>query len=379
MTPSLEAVLYSSPTVSLNINKLSKELDSGERMFRNETMNATVIFKYPNFDTTQNNIFTDKDIPTGLEAVRTAIYIPKDAQDMPLGGYGIFLDDPLMPEHLKRHVGLDLENEDTQPDRKTLDVLQKIPSLDPFLLNESFKLASITINPNYISITENETAAIRHLIGNKVEPIIAKALNVEQGVGTSSKTQEFVDAIWNPSNSTARIFIQAFGIKESEAPMVFEAWKGITFFYNEFANSRSDIARMMDWLVSDDSLPSEYLRMGRSEKETVQMMRKSIIERIQNVINNNTSVFRNYETSYRRFIQKDDPTNFRRFLKKASQFYWKIGACNGVLAQCAITWQRYHERSGGKRLDYEMLQRLFKICEAILRARTQDSGASALE
>ena len=135
----------------------------------------------------------------------------------------------------------------------------------------------------------------------------------------------------------------------------------------------------MEWLISDQSLPSEYIRMGRSEKEHVQMSRKSVIEKIQGVINNNTSIFRNYEISYRKFIQKDDPTDFRRFLKKASQFYWKIGACNGVLAQCAVTWQRYHERCGGNRLDYEILQRLFKICEAILRARGKDTYSSALE
>ena len=377
MTPSLEAVLFSSPTVSLNLNDLSKDLEEGQLMFRNSTMNSTVIFKYPNFDTTQDTIFSD-DGAGGLDAVRTAIYVPKDASDMPLGGYGIFLDDPSMPEYMKHHVGLDVELEENAEDMATLKVLQRIPSLDPFLLNESFKLAKIEIDHSYISITDNETAAIRYLIGTKVEPIIAKALNIEKGDSTSSKTQEFVDAIWNPSDSTAKIFIQAFGIKEEEAPLVFEAWKGITFFYNEFANSRSDISKMMEWLLSDKSLPSEYIRMGRSEKENVQLSRKSIVQKIQGVVNNNTTVFRNYETSYRKFIVKDDPTDFRRFLKSASQSYWKIGACNGVLAQCAMTWKRYYERSGDTRLEYDSLQRLFKICEAILRARGQDSGATPL-
>ncbi|PPR75892.1 MAG: hypothetical protein CFH06_01860, partial [Alphaproteobacteria bacterium MarineAlpha3_Bin5] len=55
MTPTLEAIIFSSQTVSLNFNELSKPLSKSDLMFNTEALNGTVAFKYPNFDTVDDS------------------------------------------------------------------------------------------------------------------------------------------------------------------------------------------------------------------------------------------------------------------------------------------------------------------------------------
>ena len=72
----------------------------------------------------------------------------------------------------------------------------------------------------------------------------------------------------------------------------------------------------------------------------------------------------------------NDPAKFRTFLQNANQYYWKLGACNGVLAQVAITWQRYNPKDDGSQFNFETLERLFKICDSILSSRAEGISGS---
>ena len=89
-------------------------------------------------------------------------------------------------------------------------------------------------------------------------------------------------------------------------------------------------------------------------------------------------IFKIYDESYRVFIEESNPVKFREFLENASQFYWKVGACNGILAQMATTWNRYTQQSleADRRLAYDETHRLYQVCGAILNSYDRDqSGA----
>ena len=380
MTPTLEAIIFSSQTVSLNVNELSRELSGSDLMFNNLAMNGTVAFKYPNFDTMDD---TTVSIPglvssniSNREAVKTAIFVPKSTEDLAMGGYGIFLDDEQSESLMQRHVGIDVNTKEGQQDMTILGALRRIPSLDPFIVKETFDLNSIKVNSAYLAITEAETAKIRGVIATKVEPIVAKAINDPSLQGIAGKVDEFLDAIWNPSASAAGLFIKAFGIKQEEAPQIFSAWKGIAFYYNEFTNSQSNIVKVLSWLASESSLPREYRLLSDGERERIRMFRSSVDTKIRRVFSNVNSIFQIYDTSHSQFIENNDPAKFRTFLQNANQYYWKLGACNGVLAQVAITWQRYNPKNDGSQFNFETLERLFKICDSILSSRGEGIGGS---
>ena len=342
-------------------------------------LNRSVAFKYPNFDTSTSSaaIIPGLDTsPPASEAVKTAIFVPKDADDLTLGGFGIFMDDGKLKDLMQRYCGFDMDSKEGNSDMGILSVLQGIPSLDPFLVKEALGLESIELNPAYMTITDAETAAIRGVIATKVEPIIEKAIGNQSLKQVEGKADEFLDAIWNPTAPTASLFIRAFGIKQEEAPQVFSAWKGVAFFYNEFSKSTSGIAKVLNWLGSDQSLPKEYRILAKGEKEQITMFRNSVHGKIRKVVQNVNEIFKIYNASHSQFIENDDPTKFRTFLQSASEYYWKLGASNGVLAQITITWERYCGQTNGRPLEYPALERLFKVCDNILASRGEGSSLS---
>ena len=380
MTPTLEAIIFSSQTVSLNVNELSKPLSNTELMFNNLALNGTVAFKYPNFDTVEDNpvVIPGLNIKNagGREPVKTAIFVPKNADDLTMGGFGIFLEDDQAESLMRRHVGINVNSQESQSDMAILSALSRIPSLDPFIVKETFDLNSIKVNSAYLAITEAEIARIRGVIATKVQPIVAKAIDDPSLKGIAGKVDEFLDAIWNPSAKAAGLFIRAFGIKQEEAPHIFAAWKGIAFYYNEFTKSQSKLAKVLSWLASDSSLPREYRLLAPGERERMRMFRTSVATKIRRVFSNVAAIFQIYDESHSQFIEQNDPSKFRAFLQNADQYYWRLGACNGVLAQVSITWGRYNPQSSGSQFNLETLDRLFKICDAILSSRGEGISGS---
>lgn len=347
-------------------------------MFRNSTLNTTVIFKYPNFDAAQD---PSGDIIPGLEdmvektkqnPVRTAIYVPKDASDLRLGGFGLFTDDDKFNEQAERYIGLKVTDEVAEKDVEALAVLESCPSLDPFLVREAFELASITVDEAYVSISDNEARQVRERIQSKVRPIVAKALNISHQGKIEKTSREFLETIWDPAASSGSIFISAFGIDGKDAPKVFSSWKGVAFFDNEYNLRQTDFKKLMSWLKSDLSIPIDYAKLTGPEKQQLDMFRKSVTEKIQNVSLNIGAVLGKYQLSYDNFIQHDKPSEFRRFLIGAEQYYWTLGGCNGVLAQVVNTWRRYMSSASAGRLNFDILDRLYKVCDAILRSRSDD-------
>lgn len=384
MTPSLEAVLFSSPTVNLNINQLSQGLEGKDLLFRNRQLNGCILFKFPNFDTTDDHtggipgldVYSNK---SGSAPVRTGIYVPKDPSDLPLGGYGIYVDDRKTEELMVRHLGMSTKDEQYADDFKLLKLIELMPSLDPFILELSLRQNNVTVHPRYVMIQEEQVRQVRAIIAEKVKPIIAKAMGISDMGSLEHKAKRFVDAIWDPSLGEANIFITAFGINQSDAPRTFSAWKGVTFFQFEFNRAQGDLARMMAWLGTSDSLPSDFRQLKDGEKQQITMFRDSIRTKLQKVLKNVNGIFNSYESSYQQFIREANPKPFREFLFKAESFYWTLGACNGVLAQVTSTWRRYCFAGGGakRQLNFDMMERFYKVCDSILKSRAGERDAIA--
>ena len=185
--------------------------------------------------------------------VETAIYILNNELDPEIGGYAIYLRQKDAEALLQRYVGVSSsgDGDSINADFKKLLLIDEIPSLDPFLLKTAFDRDGIEIDKAYLNLDDSEERKIKHVIGDRVRPIVARALG---GGGSAGKSQRFVEAIWDPTLPEASLFIEAFKIQGSEAPNVFSAWKGISFYQQQFTQNRAEIAGILKWMKSDGHL-----------------------------------------------------------------------------------------------------------------------------
>lgn len=385
-SPLLDQICNGGASVALNLIK-SKDVPVDAKLFRCNSLNYTVIFKYPNFDQdvaesnwnapkegrgnsrTSVTFASQKKTPI-KRPIETAIYIPHDPSDLFSGGYGIYLRQRDFEKLLKRHIGLDLEESNFAYERDVaiLKAIDGIPSLDPFLLKGALSFYLGEIDPSYFSISKEEEMEVREVISEKLRPIVARALRLEAPELVNERTEAFLDSLWNPEQPDAEVFLGALGISSVSARSVIEGWKGIAFYRVSFEKARPGIEALLDWLLSGASEPKD--RPDRTRLEQQRMFKASVRERLRTVSQQMIEVFKKYNDSHRQLMSEGRPNAFRNFLENVDKYYWVLGYCSMALRHCSSIFQRYTGDGGKKRLTTEELEEMLTRINVTLNSQS---------
>jgi hypothetical protein len=124
--------------------------DPRRNLFRISMINDCIFFKV--IETTQQNgqlIYT----------VETLLYFPYNHENIYEGGDSVLFSDPKFLPKLFDKTGVDLRTEEGQEkvdhDRPILEMIESLPTLDPFLLKSKAQQLGIEdrIHPNYFNIS----------------------------------------------------------------------------------------------------------------------------------------------------------------------------------------------------------------------------------
>lgn len=382
MSVPLANILQASSAVSFRINDFSRGLKPAERLFQNEELNHTIIFKQPSFGRSQKfgdgprrkDGFADRG--DANRPIQTAIFVPKIHDEPHRGGYAIFMGQPKYAELMKHHCGVNVDdNEAHKQDLALLRILQDVPSFDPFLLKSVLHDKKTTVNDHYLNVVKEEEAEVRHVIELRVRPIVERAYSGLPPTEAERRTQSFIDGIWDPDSSDATAFIAAFKIEADAIPDVFGAWKGISYYQYQLQTIRPRIAELMAYLQSDDSIPIDMRKLVTGDRDGILMFRKDILQRLRNAYKNTQGILQECDHAYDSLIKDGDPAPFRNFLQTAVDKYWSLGACNCSLVLVTDVWYRFSHRGRPVRYDANIMKTLFAGMRAALTPENSDSGS----
>jgi hypothetical protein len=385
-SPLLDQICHGGSAVALNLSRMA-HLPKDKRLFLSEALNHTVIFKYPNFEDdisagggaaladkpaakpaeptpTRPNDATapEGDAKTWSEKrpIETAIYIPNDPEDLKAGGYGIYLRQRDFDALLKRHIGLDLTQTtgEYEQDITALRAIDGIPSLDPFLLKSALAFCAERIHPEYFSITPDEEKAVREVIAQKLRPIVAKAIELENEAEIRNRTDAFLNSLWDPRLPEAGMFLRALGITAGDAREVIEGWKGVAYYKVTFDRVKDGVINLVKWLETEAGDPVDGRRQNKGRLQQQQMFRRAISERLRVVWSQMSEVFKRYDASHAELIGEGRPMGFRRFLENVHRYYWVLGYCSMSLRHCATVFERATANNASKRLTFDEIEGL---------------------
>ena len=351
----------------------SKKIIKGQKLFKSNSLNQSYIFKYPNFDIElANENGEDSQLIRGISQdrpVETAVYLPSDNKNPQNGGYAIYLRQKNAKSLLTRHFGLniDCDSNEFSSDFHKLNILDEIPSLDPFLIKTAFDGKKISLDQAYISLPFNVEKSIKASISRKIRPIIERAVGGSKAAKADSRIK-FVNAIWDPSLPEAQLFIKSFRIDPKQSSIIFGAWKGLAFYEHQFSQQAPHIGSFLKWLNSKSSTPFDIMQ-NRAHKEQQEMFKKHIDRRIRNMINNVLSIFRSFHNSYDAFIVGSDPVPFRNYLLSASRRYWVLGYCCTALANSISVFNRTMEESYNGQISFDKLNDMLFFIDASINSR----------
>jgi len=369
-SPLLDSILYGGSSVSMNLALLSRDVAPETRLFSSHALNGAMLFKYPNFpDRMPTGGLFDGGEAEDFRPIETGIYIPYDVRRPREGGSAIYLRQRHCEVLLQDYLGIRVEsgNERLRRDLDLLLMLDDVPSLDPFLVKDYLDSREVAYDPAYLQLNEKEVALIRQMISAKIGEIIDKAFSA--GKRPAADRDRVVAALWNPALPEARDFIAAFGIGEADAPVVFAAWKGITFYQVQLRGMAPKVAEMLRWFSSKDAVPFDA-SMNRTYMDQLVMFRDRIVVRLKAQVDETRAIMHEYDGAHAAFLG-GKPKRLIHFLKGARRTYWLLASCLSALNSSASIFFTDVKPSRGNRLSFEESTQMFQKLDIVLARKRE--------
>ncbi len=375
--PILEQVLSENSSVVLDVVKRMATAKDKKPLFACRSLNATVIFKMPNFsfgEGTAAGGANEWDLVAQLTAgvvsidrpVETGIFIPYSQIQREAGGVVLYVRQRNFEVLMREFLGVNYQQTEgpTKRDIAILEKIDSIPSLDPFLLKQALYKEFPDIDVAYFCITDAEDKAVRDTISRKVTPIVEKAL--QDATSTKAGLGRFIDAIWDPTAPEATLFVSAFGISASQTQETFEAWRGITYYEWSYGRIIEPIGRLLGWYRSERSKPTDGQRISSSVRQQLDTLRISSGRKLSAQARAPDEFFRDYAMRHAEFVGKNDPSKFREFLRTASANYWQLGWSITALTHIIGIFSRAAAKSVDGCMMSETLFELYRDIDLVL-------------
>ncbi|MBV6631772.1 MAG: hypothetical protein KI792_01920 [Alphaproteobacteria bacterium] len=297
--------------------------------------------------------------------VNTKLYFPYDNNNIYAGGQSIFFNEETFLDTLKEHIGWDanLNPDDYAADLKILDIINSMPTLDPFLVRDKMQKEGVECDDRYFAIQPEEWAEIQLHIRAKLEPMIMLALQGQKG--GQDQVKKFVDKIWHMEDMSDMVpLIQAFRLPIDKTEDIFYAWKGLAYYEFQYARNQDRIKRIAEWLATAAE-PLDHVKP--EQKQLLKEYKQLTKDKIKKGWSRSARIFGEYNESYDElFVRKGSPAPFATFMGNAPQYFWSLGDVITKLYQSVEIWDKLTHRLPGRRMKGEPLLDLYMILDDLL-------------
>jgi hypothetical protein len=348
-----------SPRV-FNCNVITRQILAADpaapTFFRNKPMNRLVLIK---------DAIPDSESRGATTSIGTKLYFPFNENDIYEGGRTIFLHD----KHVERAFADNFGEGALKPDAlaqdiKILNVLGRLPSLDPFLMKDILRNEGFEINPAYFEVDKALWDEIETYILQSFEPLVQAAF--PDAKASDERARMLVQKIWEGRDlDTLRPLSAAFQLPVGKELEIFAAWKGINFYAFQFERAKGMMLELMAWL-KDLQIPAAAVSNAERTELKAQLEESKNQLRAEWQLADN--IIRDYQESYDKLFRKKlGSADFLAFLKKSSKSYWDIGNALGKTGHATYCWNMMSKRYPGRKLPWEQLREVINLLSKIFR------------
>jgi len=356
-----------SPRV-FNCNEMTSRvvaLDPEAKLFfRNKALNTIVMIK---------DAVPEEERRAGSPSVGTKLYFPFNGTNIYEGGRTIFLHGKGVESALIEYCGEGAVTKETlADDMRIMKILERLPSLDPFLMKDVFQREKIEVNDAYFEVSAEAWAEIESFMLQKFEPIITAAF---PGSSSSSdeRARQLIDKIWEAKDIEALLpLIEAFRLPKDKALDIFSSWKGIVYYSYQYACEQARFMDLIRWLRENETpVPG----VTNAEVKEMADMMNLVKEQLRQDWQRTDEIVRDYQASYdKMFKDKIGSADFLTFLKNSDKIYWEIGNCLGRVNHATYCWDVMSSRFAERKLPWpnrqEVMRLLAKVLEPAKKAAT---------
>ncbi len=264
------------------------------------------------------------------KSVATKIIVPFDLKDLRAGGRSFFVDQIGYLETL-REVGHYKDNIDR--DLRVLDILNALPSLDPFLLREHLRANGINCADCYIGISPADQERMYTYVAEEIRKLISLATGGNVGTASTSKLvsallSNQVDEKLEPLKLTLSMNAEEF--REG----VF-SWRGFLYYKWSMEQLWPEIMGVLKAIRG--TLPRNAI--DNDQKKFFDLTQREIITKVRGATASVEDMLAIYDQAYDDLVRNQNPKGFRDFLLNAPHYFLKLGENMGAIAHILSFWR----------------------------------------
>jgi hypothetical protein len=315
---------------SLALEQVQNEAHRLRPMFVHPVLNRTIIVKH-------HPRPGEFEYAPDRGAIVTKVIFPFDPDDLDLGGQFLLVDSPDLPAKLVRQ--LDYSEIDPQRDLNLLQLLAKLPTLDPFLLNEALNANKFDVAPCYYRLSPADKAEMQEFVAHQVETLIGLCFGETTSSAKSKRLSELIlNADDGPELDPLR---QAMRMEAEQFSQAMFCWKAVLYYrwrsrvlWPEVKATRHAIAGVDTHRFDSDSKRLASVAIGELEALMGDSERRI------------AEMFRIYDEVFEALTESRTPEPFRRFLSDGPRLFARLGERMGRLEQLVSYWE--HQFPGRK-------------------------------
>lgn len=293
-------------------------------LFRSPVLNTSIIMKH----TLRAN---ERPIFNGLRVTATKIVFPFSKDDLRLGGSGLFVGEQGYERTLRGQLQYTASG-DFENDIEVLDLLDTLPSFDPFLMRERLRQARIDPARCYFDVSEADASRMHKFVTSQIAALVELAF---QGAGAPPRelsarlaeklmTDETAQSL-DPLRATLRLSGEEY--REG----VF-AWKGFLYYkwvVGDITPRLPELARSI--------LSVRVNGLQKFEMDELAVRRKRVVRVLGETSRRVAQTLGEYDAAFASLSQ-GKPTAFRDFLLSAPRMFLVLGESVGVLKHIESFW-----------------------------------------
>ena len=331
-------------------------------IFRNPALNRALLIKHR----LRRN---ETDLFTGRRQVATKVVIPIDGDDLKTGGRYVFVNQIGFERAMIEAFGVAPDH----PDVETLRLIDRLPSLDPFLLREQLRRGGLDPAPCYFAISEGDLARMTAFVRAEIEPLVTLSLGDTLAVSADSATRMASKILSQAPGEQLDALRQTLRLAPEQYEEGVFCWKGFLYYKWCLGNLLGEVGgvaeavRTVRPVGKIDAPAREYLDRGR------EVLRAQIMKTCEEV----SRTLRVYDDAYANLTQAGRPIAFRDFLLDAPSMFSRLGDQLGAIHHIVSYW-RFRFAAGAPAVTVEELIDIFMDFETGLLGRGEPAGAGAL-
>jgi hypothetical protein len=301
-----------------------EEPDYAERpMFTHPVLNRSIILKH-NLHAGER----DRLAPGRFNA--TKIIFPFDPLDLNLGGQWLFVSQRNLVSVLARH--LDYTDLSMDRDVAVLRTLDRLPTLDPFLIRESLKQQKIDVARCYYQFSDSDRSEMLDFVVSEISALVKLCFGTTKG--NEERTQRLSQLLLANQDSAELEPLRAtFRMDGAEFSEAMFCWKAFLYYH---WRSRALAPMLRSTLKSMSSI-----RAGRHERDDLAFVvraKKLLETTLTNAWREVRYRLKLYDNAFAALTTRGNPDAFRSFLVNSSNHFVNLGDRVGRLEQVVGFW-----------------------------------------